>query len=232
MSRELLQALDALDAITDKVDGTGFNSSSEFDQCLDAIDAIRQHLAQPQAQPVARPRLRFPTMLRKMWSGREVQEWIDVNIPAAPAPATPPGYVLVPVEPTPEMVLSAAKAWEGERGLYSAFTAALRAGIAAAPVPAVHNPWADDSVQEADAEKWRAVPAVPGWQPIETAPRSRDEVLLISQEGNIRIGTGTYAHHMMNAAKIDAEECLFTHWMHLPPAPGAKEKKQGGQSNG
>lgn len=47
-SKDLLeQALDALDAITDKVDGTGFNSSSEFDQCLDAIDAIRQHLAQP-----------------------------------------------------------------------------------------------------------------------------------------------------------------------------------------
>lgn len=25
---------------------------------------------------------RFPTMLRKMWSGREVQAWIDANWPA------------------------------------------------------------------------------------------------------------------------------------------------------
>lgn len=25
-------------------------------------------------------KLKFPTMLRKMWSGREVQEWIDTNV--------------------------------------------------------------------------------------------------------------------------------------------------------
>ena len=38
-----------------------------------AIDAIKSALAQPQQTP------KFPTMLRKMWSGVEVQDWIDQN---------------------------------------------------------------------------------------------------------------------------------------------------------
>lgn len=43
--RELLQqALDALDAITDDVDGTGLNTMPSFDK---AIDALREALAQP-----------------------------------------------------------------------------------------------------------------------------------------------------------------------------------------
>ncbi len=38
-----------------------------------AVETERETIAQ---------RLKFPTMLRKMWSGREVQEWIDEAIRA------------------------------------------------------------------------------------------------------------------------------------------------------
>lgn len=48
---------------------------------LDAALAAEQ--PQPEAQPP-----RFPTMLRKMWSGGEVQAWIDQHW-AAPPPAAP-----------------------------------------------------------------------------------------------------------------------------------------------
>jgi hypothetical protein len=30
--------------------------------------------------PPQRERVLFPTMLRKMWSGSEVQEWLDKNV--------------------------------------------------------------------------------------------------------------------------------------------------------
>jgi hypothetical protein len=30
--------------------------------------------------PPQRPRVMFPTMLRKMWSGSEVQAWLDENV--------------------------------------------------------------------------------------------------------------------------------------------------------
>lgn len=32
------------------------------------------------AQQSQRPRVVFPTMLRKMWSGGEVQQWLDENV--------------------------------------------------------------------------------------------------------------------------------------------------------
>lgn len=51
---------------------------------------------------------------------------------AQPAPV-PPGYKLALVEPTDDMVQAAAEAWDAAPGLYAAFAAALRAGIAASP---------------------------------------------------------------------------------------------------
>ena len=72
-----------------------------------AITAIKEALAQPEQEPVnyeklaalgwqsiecpfcgsagaqafpQRPRVVFPTMLRKMWSGGEVQAWLDENV--------------------------------------------------------------------------------------------------------------------------------------------------------
>ena len=44
------QALEALDALTDRVDGTGFANTDEFDRALDAIDALRAALEQPQVE--------------------------------------------------------------------------------------------------------------------------------------------------------------------------------------
>ena len=40
-------ALEALDAITDDIDGTGLNSKPSFDMALEAIAAIKKALAQP-----------------------------------------------------------------------------------------------------------------------------------------------------------------------------------------
>jgi hypothetical protein len=68
-----------------------------------------------------------------------------------------------------------------------------------------------------------AVSHVPGWQQIETAPKSKERVLVISQSGTISVETGHYAHNMLHAAKIDGDECHYTHWMPLPAAPKASE---------
>jgi len=46
--RTLQMALDALDAITDDVDGTGLNTMPSFDKAIDAITALRAALAQPE----------------------------------------------------------------------------------------------------------------------------------------------------------------------------------------
>lgn len=51
--RTLQMALDALDAITDDVDGTGLNTMPSFDKALDAITALREALAAPEPEPVA-----------------------------------------------------------------------------------------------------------------------------------------------------------------------------------
>lgn len=51
-----------------------------YPQIADPLDeTVTPLYAAPGAQPaVSVPR--FPTMLRKMWSGHEVQEWLDANI--------------------------------------------------------------------------------------------------------------------------------------------------------
>ena len=43
--KALQSAVDALDALTDKVDGTGFSSSPEFNRALDEIDLARAVIA-------------------------------------------------------------------------------------------------------------------------------------------------------------------------------------------
>lgn len=50
---------------------------SSWQSVCEAHDEAKQALEQPAQEPVAIPK--FPTMLRKMWSGTEVQEWIDKN---------------------------------------------------------------------------------------------------------------------------------------------------------
>ena len=60
--RELMQmALEALEFIGDAAGN-------------EVIAALRERLAQPEQEPP-----QFPIMLRKMWSGGEVQKWINEN---------------------------------------------------------------------------------------------------------------------------------------------------------
>jgi hypothetical protein len=58
-------------AIISKCSLQGVTDCVCADTCIDMVDV---YLA-PGAQPVKA--LQFPTAIRKMWSGREVQEWID-----------------------------------------------------------------------------------------------------------------------------------------------------------
>jgi hypothetical protein len=87
---EAQQALDALDKVFDH---------NAWDCWQTAVDLLRARLAQPEPEPVMlmdaplllngqplytappqRERVQFPTMLRKMWSGTEVQAWLDENV--------------------------------------------------------------------------------------------------------------------------------------------------------
>ena len=58
-----------------------------------------------------------------------------------------------------------------------------------------------------------------GWQPIETAPATANNVLAFSESGNMKIETGHWLRNMLHAAKVDGEHCNYTHWMPLPAAP-------------
>lgn len=56
-----------------------------------------------------------------------------------------------------------------------------------------------------------------GWQPIETAPKDGQRILL-GQRGFVTMG---YRDHKMRhvCSTIGPPLCPFTHWMHLPPPP-------------
>jgi hypothetical protein len=60
----------------------------------------------------------FPVSLRKMWSGGEVQRWIDENIApvarTAPRAGVPAGWKLVPIEPTEDMIVDGFESWPAE----------------------------------------------------------------------------------------------------------------------
>ena len=99
--RELLQmAVDALDAITDKIDGTGFSSSNEFSHCLDTIDALRSALAALMPEPW---KPEWPAFLEYWTHEGHLQTFEDrerfrsaakAMIAAAPAPAVPATFVV------------------------------------------------------------------------------------------------------------------------------------------
>ena len=63
------QALEALDWMP-----TDDGSMELWRRQRPAFEALRAALAAPQGEPP-----KFPTMLRKMWSGGEVQQWINEN---------------------------------------------------------------------------------------------------------------------------------------------------------
>ena len=98
--RTLQMALDALDAITDDVDGTGLNTMPSFDKALDAIAALREALNAPEPEPVAEVyRARYGRRARNVGVD-DVRKLNGVALPplgtklyaappAAPAPAQP-----------------------------------------------------------------------------------------------------------------------------------------------
>ena len=97
---EAQQVLDALEAALS-------DDQPYIVSCKQTVETLRARLAQPEPEPVAdkylmevectkcgakqdgvltvtappqRERVQFPTMLRKMWSGGEVQAWLDENV--------------------------------------------------------------------------------------------------------------------------------------------------------
>lgn len=76
------EVMRALDRMSTPIDASwrGVGQGS-YTAAADARDmkTIRDYVMRPVAAP------HFPTMLRKMWSGSEVQDWIYRNWPSAPA---------------------------------------------------------------------------------------------------------------------------------------------------
>lgn len=100
----------------------------------------------------------------------------------------------------PDAERAAFTEWFDRRdGIRNAWTAwQARAALAPSPIPVVE---------------------AGGWMPIETAPKSSDFVLLVSQSGVFRMETGWFANNMLTAAREDGDECHYTHWHRLPEAP-------------
>jgi hypothetical protein len=78
----LKMAIEALEEAEDIIEG----KTTQGGYFYKAIQACKEALEQPAQEPVA---LKFPTMLRKMWSGGEVQEWLDKqqSLYSHPAPS-------------------------------------------------------------------------------------------------------------------------------------------------
>jgi len=78
-------------------------------------------------------------MAEQGWVRVEAGDRVSLVIhPAAPQPEPVHGdMVMVPREPTEGMTQAAAEAWDATPGMWDAFCAAIKAGIAAAPAPVV-----------------------------------------------------------------------------------------------
>jgi hypothetical protein len=51
-----------------------------FSQTKPYMDEMVRNVTPLYTAPPQRERVQFPTMLRKMWSGGEVQAWLDENV--------------------------------------------------------------------------------------------------------------------------------------------------------
>lgn len=147
--RTLQMALDALDAITDDVDGTGLNTMPSFDKAIDAIAALREALAAPEPEPVALESVHLTRDTRGMCvvrvNGRlairdngdiidhmATLEWFAAP-PAAPAPVVP----VVPLTEAaqdydwmPEARVSAAQCWCDPETSHTVMDPALAEAVA------------------------------------------------------------------------------------------------------
>ncbi|WP_130944501.1 DUF3850 domain-containing protein [Klebsiella pneumoniae] len=119
-----------------------------------------------------------------------------------PVPVVPDGYVMVPKEPTDEM-LAAAKEWTG---LTSTAEVVYIKMLAASPQP--QN--APQNIPE----------IIPGWIPVsERMPEDRTQVILWDAEIG-EVTSGHYSHKTHTFYHCgDAIENEITHWMAPPAAP-------------
>ncbi|MFI2903128.1 dATP/dGTP pyrophosphohydrolase domain-containing protein [Klebsiella aerogenes] len=128
-----------------------------------------------------------------------------LHIKEQPAPVVPDGYVMVPKEPTDEM-LAAAKDWTG---LTSTAEVVYIKMLAAAP----QSPGSEPAT-------------VPGkWIPVsERMPEDEQEVLTINRMGHCFVSffdkhSGLFFDRLDAPAACCIEHVLVTHWMTLPAAP-------------
>ena len=153
--RELLQQ--ALDALL-----TGYHQGTQ-----DAIAALREALAAPEPEPVAwylpspdgddsifRDHRTVVACTGNKWEGFLP---LYTTPPAAPAPAAPDGWVMVPREPTPEML-----AVVRNGPMHETWTEGYCAMIAASPAAPV-VPLTDEQINE----MWRKIRAEDdSWMPL------------------------------------------------------------------
>ncbi len=132
-------------------------------------------------------------------------EGIIPPISAGNSPIIPDGYVMVPKEPTDEM-LAAAKDWTG---LTSTAEVVYIKMLAAAP----QSPGSEPAT-------------VPGkWIPVsERMPEDEQEVLTINRMGHCFVSffdkhSGLFFDRLDAPAACCIEHVLVTHWMTLPAAP-------------
>jgi len=84
--KQALEALEANQPVNYCMNNNGekfpmFNSAPlRQERNEKAIASLRQAIEQATTPQPQRERVIFPTMLRKMWSGGEVQAWLDENV--------------------------------------------------------------------------------------------------------------------------------------------------------
>jgi len=61
------------------------------------------------------------------------------------------------------------------------------------------------------------------WLPIETVPE-HCAVLIFTSNRGIKIERAEYARRLLEEARLNGEDCFYTHWMHLPDDPALRAK--------
>lgn len=120
-----------------------------------------------------------------------------------PSPVVPDGYVMVPKEPTPEILATITEAIRAMRG--SAATYARVLAAATQPQNAPQN-----------------IPEIiPGWIPVsERMPDDEQEVIVQTHSGWRYVSFyDAHSRLFFDSLDGDIEHILVTHWMPLPAAP-------------
>lgn len=129
------------------------------------------------------------------------------TLQAGNSPVIPDGYVMVPKEPTPEILATITEAIRAMRGSAATYARVL----AAAPQP--QN--APQNIPE----------IIPGWIPVsERIPENEQEVITINKMGHRFVSffdkhSGLFFDRLDAPAACCIEHVLVTHWMPLPAAP-------------